>query len=90
MTFNARARVVFVALCLAAGPFEAVGGVLIVEKTTIADGPAQVHQVQIDKDWMRMEHSASGESLWLLSLRSSLSCSSSRCPGEIRILRHPR
>jgi hypothetical protein len=61
VTFNARARVVFVALCLAAWPFEAVGGVLIVEKTTIADGPAQLHQIQIDRDWMRMEHSASGE-----------------------------
>jgi hypothetical protein len=60
LTFISRALFVLFALGLPTWPLEAVGGVLIVEKTTTADGPTQTHQVQIDKDWMRMEHSASG------------------------------
>lgn len=40
---------------------EAAGGVLIVETTTTADAPVQTHQIQIDRDWMRMEHTISGE-----------------------------
>jgi hypothetical protein len=56
-----RALIVLFALCLPAWPFEAAGGVLIVEKTTAADGPTRTHHVQIDKDWMRMEHQTSGD-----------------------------
>ena len=61
MKLIARAVFGLIALCLPAWPFEAAGGVLIVEQTKIGDAPAQTHQVQIDKDWMRMEHTMSSE-----------------------------
>jgi hypothetical protein len=51
-----RPLVVLVALCLLATPLAADAGVLIVEKTTVAGGAPQTHQIQIDKDAMRVEH----------------------------------
>ena len=56
MKLIARALLVLVA----AWPLPALGGVLIVEKTTGTDSP-QTHRIQIDRDWMRMEHGMSGE-----------------------------
>jgi hypothetical protein len=56
-----RALFVLVAVGLPAWPLEATAGVLIVEKTIMGDNPPQTHQVQIDRDWMRMEHQISGE-----------------------------
>jgi len=53
------ARLLF--LLLAAWPLSAAGGVLIVEKTTTGDGPPRTHHVQIDRDWMRVEHQMSGD-----------------------------
>jgi hypothetical protein len=44
------------AIIVMAWPLPAAAGVLIVEKTTTGGGPAQTHQVQIDRDWMRAEH----------------------------------
>lgn len=46
---------------IAAWPLPAIGGVLIVEKTTFADGPPQTYRIQIDRDWIRMEHQMSGD-----------------------------
>lgn len=46
---------------LAACPLPAAAGVLIVEKTATEDRPPETHQVQIDRDWMRVEHQMSGE-----------------------------
>jgi hypothetical protein len=56
-----RALSVLVALGLPTWPLEAAAGVLIVEKTIMGDSPPQTHRVQIDRDWMRMEHQMSGE-----------------------------
>ncbi len=62
MEFPFRSVPVFVATCLLTWPLATVAGVLIVETTTTTDGPAQSHQIQIDKDWMRAEHDTpSGE-----------------------------
>ncbi len=61
MTSMTRALVVLVAAGLLGWPFEVAGGVLIVEKTTSADAPPQTQQVQIDRDWMRVEHVMGGE-----------------------------
>ena len=50
------------ALALVAWPLEAPGGVLITEKRTMsAEGAAQTHQVQLDRDWMRMEYQMAGD-----------------------------
>lgn len=62
MKLLSRSVPVLVAMCLLAWPLVAPAGVLIVEKTTITNGPDQIHQIQIEKDWMRVEHAmASGE-----------------------------
>ena len=53
---------ILVAMSVPAWPLEAADGILIVEKTTTAHGPVQTHQVQIEKDWMRVDQdTASGE-----------------------------
>ena len=54
-------RTLFVLVAMSVWPLAAAGGVLIVEKTVTGDAPAPTHQIQIDKDWMRMEHTLSGE-----------------------------
>jgi hypothetical protein len=57
VTIVSRTLIGLGALALLAWPFEAPAGVLITEKrTTSTDGPAQTHQVQIDRDWMRIEY----------------------------------
>ncbi len=56
MTFRARSIPVLVATCVLAWPLAAAAGVSIAEKTTTTNGPAQTHQIQIEKDWMRVEH----------------------------------
>src|SRR5439155_20200685 len=56
VTSVVRSVPVLVATCLLAWPLAAAAGVSIVEKTTMVNGPAQTHQIQIEKDWMRVEH----------------------------------
>lgn len=56
-----KAWFVLIATCVLAWPFDVAGGVLIVEKTVTEGSAAQEHRVQIDRDWMRMEHGTSGD-----------------------------
>ena len=56
MTFRVRSVPALVATSLLAWPLAAAAGVSIAEKTTTNNGPAQTHQIQIEKDWMRAEH----------------------------------
>lgn len=56
MRCPSRSIPILVAVCVAACPLAAAAGVLIVEKTATGGGPAQTHQVMIEKDRMRVEH----------------------------------